>query len=190
MSHGGRQTNTDIYITSNNLPPVAGRDLIRALALRIDGESLNVKTCVTSYSLINAPDNETKAGSAPTHEHSAFFSYQSLLDDGLGTYPGYKHVIALSKDFQPHATKVQPVPLSRRDAVMTEIQNMVSSDIWSPVGKSECAHAMVTVGKKDGGVRTTSDLSPPNKYIIPDRHPLPRVEELFLKLRGMSHFEN
>ena len=38
---------------------------------------------------------------------------------------------------------------------------------------------MVTVSKKDGGVRITSDLSPLNKYIIPDRHPLPRIEELF-----------
>ena len=107
----------------------------------------------------------------------------------MGTYPGYKHVIALSKDFQPHATKVRPVPLSRRDAVMTEIQNMVSSGIWSPVEKSECAHAMVTVGKKDGGVRITSDLSPLNKYIIPDRFTCyQRIAELFLKLRGMSHF--
>ena len=150
-----------------------------------DDESLNVKTCVTAYSLTNAPDNETKAGSAPTHEHSAFSSYPSLLDDSLGTYPGYKYVIALSKDFQPHATKVRLVPLSRRDAVMTEIQNMMSSGIWSPVEKSECAQAMVTVGKKDGGVRITSDLSPLNKYIIPDRHPLPRIEELLLKLRGM-----
>ena len=70
---------------------------------------------------------------------------------------------------------------------MTEIQNMVPSGIWSPVEKSECAHAMVTVGK-DGGVRITSDLSPLNKYIIPDRYLLPRIEELFLKLRGMSHF--
>ena len=188
VSHGGRQTNTDIYITSNNLPSIAGRDLICAFALQIDGESLNVKTCVTANSLTNAPDNETKAGSAPTHEHSAFSNYPSLLDNSLGTYPGYKHVIALSKDFQPHATKVQPVPLSLQDTVMTKIQNMVSSGIWSPVEKSKCVHAMVTIGKKDGGVRITSNPSLLNKYIIPDHHLLPLMEELFLKLHGMSHF--
>ena len=44
------------------------------------------------------------------------------------------------------------------------------------------------LAKKDDGVRVTSDLSPLNKYIIHDRHPLPRIEDLFLKLRGMSHY--
>ena len=47
---------------------------------------------------------------------------------------------------------------------------------------------MVVVSKKDGGVRITSDLSPLNKFVIPDRHPLPRIEDLFLKLRGQRIF--
>ena len=169
VSHGGRQTDANLYIVANNLPSVAGRDLIQALGLRINGESLTVRVCV-------AENNQTS--------NNILSNFPSLLDDSLGTYPGHKHVISLSNDFQPHATKVRPVPLTKRDAVMAEIKSMVDNGIWSPVDKSECAHAMVTVGKKDGGVRITSDLSPLNKYVIPDRHPLPRIEDLFLKLRG------
>ena len=47
---------------------------------------------------------------------------------------------------------------------------------------------MVVVSKKDGGVGITSDLSPLNKFIIPDRHPLPLIEDLILKLRGQRIF--
>ena len=171
--HGGRQTDANLYIVANNLPSIAGRDLIQALGLRINGESLTVRVCV-------AENNQTS--------NNILSNFPSLLDDSLGTYPGHRHVVSLSDDFQPHATKVRPVPLTKRDSVMAEIKSMVDNGIWSPVDKSKCVHAMVTVGKKDGGVRITSDLSPLNKYVIPDRHPLPRIEDLFLKLRGMSHY--
>ena len=46
VSHGGRQTDANLYIVANNLPSVAGRDLIQALGLRINGESLTVRVCV------------------------------------------------------------------------------------------------------------------------------------------------
>ena len=57
-----------------------------------------------------------------------------------------------------------------------------------PISKAECAHAMVCVAKKDGGVRITSDLAPLNKYIVPDQHPLPCIEEILLQLHGQHVF--
>ena len=65
---------------------------------------------------------------------------------------------------------------------------MVDSGIWSPIDKAECAYGMVVVAKKDGGVRVTTDLSPLNKFVIPDRHPLPHIEDLLVKLGGMRWF--
>ena len=47
---------------------------------------------------------------------------------------------------------------------------------------------MVCVAKKGGGVRITSDLSPLNKYVVPDRHPLPLIEDLLLQLHGQRVF--
>ena len=157
---------------ANKLPSVSGRDLIQALELRINGESLTVRACVTA-------NNQTS--------NNILSNFLSLLDDSLGTFPGHKHIISLSDDFQPHTTKVRPVPLTKCNAVMAEIKSMIDNGIWSPVDKLECVHAMVTIGKKDG-VRITSDLSPLNKYIIPDYHPLPRIEDLFLKLHGKTHY--
>ena len=34
----------------------------------------------------------------------------------------------------------------------------------------------------------TTDLSPLNKFVIPDRHPLPHIEDLLVKLGGMRWF--
>ena len=70
---------------------------------------------------------------------------------------------------------------------MSSLQFMVNSGIWSPIKKSECAHGMVVIGKKDGSVGNTTDLSL-NKFVIPDRHPLPFIENLLLQLHGKSIF--
>ena len=69
---------------------------------------------------------------------------------------------------------------------------MIDCGIWSPTAKSKCAHGMVVASKKDGGVRITSDLFPLNKFIIPDRHPLPLIEDLISKLdlrKGYYHIK-
>jgi transposase InsO family protein len=47
---------------------------------------------------------------------------------------------------------------------------------------------MVVVDKKDGGVRITSDLSSLNEFIVPVRHPLPLISDIFLQLRDAKFF--
>ena len=71
---------------------------------------------------------------------------------------------------------------------MAEIQAILDSGVWSRLDKSEWQHAMVVVDKRDGGVRITSDLSSLNRFIVPDRHPLPHISDLFLRLRGARFF--
>ena len=47
---------------------------------------------------------------------------------------------------------------------------------------------MVTIRKPDGNFRITTDLSPLNEHVIPDRYPLPNPKELFLELKGATLF--
>ena len=169
VSHQGRSHTTRLYLVPENLPAVAGRDLIHALALVIDGKTLSVRTLTSDADQLLA-------------QHPA------LTSDDLGTFPGYEHRIQVTPDFKPHVSKLRPIPLSKRDTVAREIQHMVDTGVWSPIDKSESAHAMVLVAKKDGGIRITSDLSPLNQYVVPHRHPLPLMEDLLLQLRGMTHF--
>ncbi len=53
---------------------------------------------------------------------------------------------------------------------------------------SEWAHPLVTVPKKDRGVRLTSDLTRLKPYIFPERFPLPRIRDTILNLKGSIIF--
>ena len=167
VTHKGRHSCVTLYIVPDQLPAVAGRDLVHSLGLVIDGQELAVRTATIA-------------------KDDILMKFPSLTSNDLGTYPDYEHNIKVSQAFKPHVSKLRPVPLAKRDAVMREIEGMVNSGVWSPIDKSECAHAMVLVNKKNGDVRITTDLSPLNDYVVPDRHPLPLIEDLLLKLRGMS----
>lgn len=172
LSYSGRTFTADVLVVPDELPNVIGRDSIQGLQLQIDGKNLTVSAVTT----------RAQSGD------SALRNFPALASSDLGTFPDYTHAIAVSETYRPHVAKLRAVPLARRESVNAEIQHMVDAGIWSPIAKSDCAHAMVVVSKKDGGVRITSDLSPLNSHIIPDRHPLPLLEDLLLQLRGASFF--
>ncbi|MCP3666534.1 MAG: hypothetical protein GY696_29215 [Gammaproteobacteria bacterium] len=60
--------------------------------------------------------------------------------------------------------------------------------IWEETSSSEWVHPMVTVPKPDGGVRTTTDLSALNEYVILEKYPLPKIKDLFLDFSGTKGF--
>ena len=160
------------------MPAVAGRDLIQALELSIDGHNLQVTGSTSEASTAQRVAIATAPDSLP----------RSLTDKALGTFPGFEHNITVTKDYTAHVARCRAVPFSKREVVHNEIKAMIDAGIWSPIDKAECAHGLVCVSKKDGSVRITSDLSPLNKYIVPDRHPLPLIEDILLQLHGQQVF--
>ena len=94
----------------------------------------------------------------------------------------------MDKGTVPFACRLRLIPLARREAACAEIRKMDEEGIWEPVGAFEWAHPLVTVGKKDGGVRVTTDLTRLNIGVIPDRHPLPRIGEIFHNLASSKVF--
>ena len=169
VTYKNREASTTMYVVPNTYPCILGRDLIQLLELNISGLSLSVNNIVEK-------------------SNSILSEFPNLTDPSHGTYPNYEHHIALSADAVPKVTKLRSIPLTRRDAVNAEIRNMEAQGIWSPVDKSSWQHAMVVVPKKDGQLRITTDLSPLNKYVIPDRYPLPTLSDILLNLKSASLF--
>lgn len=162
-----KEAETKIYITENDLKPTIGTDLIQGLNLTITGKNLQISTI---------------------NENNYLHEFPQLLSDKLGTFTGFKHKILLRPDFKPTEVKLRPIPYSRREATIKECQDMVETGIWSPINKSEWVHNLVSVPKPDGSVRITTDLSSLNKYIIPERHLIPNISDIFLELRGAKYF--
>ena len=165
--HNDRCHQVEMHVLPNQCDSVIGQDVIRLLGLQIDGASQQVRS-ITKHQLLN--------------------EFPRLLSDEMGTYPDYQHKIEISETARPVAQKLRPVPLARRQSAADEVKAMDSLGIWEATDKSQWVHHMVTVPKPCGGVRITSDLSPLNTFVIPDRFPLPNPKDLFLELKGAKIF--
>ncbi len=114
--------------------------------------------------------------------------YPNLFAEKLGTFPGYKHEIRVKPGASPKIARLRPVPLARREAVDKEIAEMERQGIWEKVTRSEWVHPMVSVPKKNGGIRITTDLSPLNPDIVPEQFPIPSIKDILLEMRGAKVF--
>ncbi len=170
---GGKTACCDIHVLEGARQSIYGRDMVQALQLTLDGKTMKVQQAKTH----NSGDYEAMLAGFP-----------DLLQDAVGCYPDYQHHITLSPEAKPAAQRMRPIPLAKRSAVDSEIETMVEQGIWEPAPKSNWAHHMVLVKKPDDSVRITTDLSPLNKFVTPDRFPLPTIQDLFLELRGATVF--
>src|SRR5690606_34036830 len=74
---------------------------------------------------------------------------------------------------------------SLTDAIEEEIRSLVKDDVLEKVESSDWATPIVVVPKSNNRVRICGDFKVTvNKNIRVDRHPMPRVEDIFNKLQG------
>lgn len=111
--------------------------------------------------------------------------FPQMLSDEINTFPDYQHKMEIDENAHPIAQKLRPVPLARRQGAADEVRVMDSLGIWEPMDKSKWVHNMVTIPKPGGGIRIMTDLSPLNKFVIPNRFPLPDPKDL---LKGATVF--
>lgn len=86
----------------------------------------------------------------------------------------------MSPVFQP----LRQLPLALRDDVTDDLQKLLYSGITERVNASLRISNLVVARKKMGGLRPCIDLRQVNKAVIPDRYPLPTMEDLSAKFNG------
>ncbi len=165
----GRKHVGDIHVMDDAAPEIIGKNFLKPLSVKIE-----------------CGPGRAKCGAIRVEDPVA--SFPNLLSEKLGTFSGSPHHIKLRPDAVPRAVRLRPIPLARREAAIQEIKAMDEAGIWEEVANSEWAHPMVTVPKPDGGVRITTDLTALNKYVVPERFPLPKIKDLFLELSGAKVF--
>ena len=167
VAYGGRLHRGEILVTKDDFPAILGKNFMGPLKIIVSP----AEGCIRSI--------------APT---KPLASFPTLTSDSMGKFLGYQHRIKLQPGAIPKSTGLRPIPLIRRDAVKEEIRQMDKLGIWEPATTSLWAHPLVTVLKPGGGVRITTDLTALNTYIIPERHPLPLIKDIFLELSGATVF--
>ena len=115
--------------------------------------------------------------------------FPEVFQDGLGTIKGHSASLHLQGSPTPRCFSARPVPYAVKDKVEAELTRLQEEGIIKPVDHAEWASPIVTVRKKNGGIRLCADFKVSiNKHIEPNQHPIPNPTDLLSKLSGGSVF--
>lgn len=107
-------------------------------------------------------------------------------DCDIGCIPNLQLKIHL-KDDTPVQTSYNSVPKPLYKEVKDYVQNLLDQG-WIRKSTSSYSSPVVCVRKKDKRLRLCIDFRGLNRKTIPDRHPLPRIQDLLDSLGGYSWF--
>lgn len=107
-------------------------------------------------------------------------------DSDIGCIPSLQMSITLKDDI-PVQRSYAAVPKPLYQEVKEYIQDLLAKK-WIVRSKSPYSAPVVCVRKKDGTMRLCIDYRLLNQKTVPDRHPLPRIQDLINTLGGYSWF--
>ena len=107
-------------------------------------------------------------------------------DTDIGAIPELQMEINLTDEF-PVNEAYRHLPRKLYDDVKSYLNDLIING-WIRESKSSYASPIVCVRKKDGSMRLCVDYRKLNLKMIPDRHPIPRVQDLLDGLGGQKYF--
>ena len=113
--------------------------------------------------------------------------YESLFDGTLGRWTGDPYKIQLKDNVEPYHAKPFPVPHAYEATLKTEIERLVKIGVLKKVNRSEWAAPSFIIPKKDQTVRFINDFRELNKRIKRMPYPMPKIQDMLLKLEGFTY---
>ncbi len=110
------------------------------------------------------------------------------LFEGLGCFTAFTHQPLLDPTVKLVIQPLRRIPLALREEVTAELIKLQAEGIIEPVDASPWVSNLTVAKKKSGGLRVCVDLRSVNKAVIPDRYPLPSIEELTTHFHGSTIF--
>ena len=113
--------------------------------------------------------------------------YKDLFDGTLGIWKNEMLSIKLKPGVEPYHARSFPIPKCYEETLRQEVERLVKIGVLKKVNRSEWAAPTFIIPKKDGTVRFISDFRELNKRIRRQPFPLPKIQDLLLKLEGFSY---
>ena len=129
------------------------------------------------------PEEKRKIALKMLEEEQDVFSKSK---DDIGYIPDFRLKINLA-DEVPVVEAYRGVPKNLYGEVKSHISNLLANG-WIRESNSPYSSPMVCVRKKCGGLRLCIDFRKLNLKTIPDKHPIPRIQDLLDGLAGNSWF--
>ena len=112
--------------------------------------------------------------------------YKELFDGSLGTWNDKPYDVRLKADAKPYHARAYPVPRVYEATMKLEFDRLVQIGVLKKVNRSEWAAPTFIIPKKDGTDRFISDFRELNKRIRRVPYPIPKIQDLLMKLEGFQ----
>ena len=119
--------------------------------------------------------------------HKLLSNYKDLFDGTLGHWKDELYHIELKENAKPYHARAYPIPKSYEETLKMEVKRLCELNVLKRINRSEWGSPTFIIPKKDGTVRFISDFRELNKQIKRKPFPLPKIQDLLLKLEGFQY---
>jgi hypothetical protein len=112
--------------------------------------------------------------------------HKQLFDGSLGEWKKETLNIELKEGVKPYHARAFPIPRVHEQTLKMEVERLCKEGVLRRVNRSEWAAPTFIIPKKDGSVRFISDFRELNKRIKRKPYPIPKIQDLMLKLEGFT----
>ena len=113
--------------------------------------------------------------------------YESLFGGNLGTWHGKPYDIKLKPDAEPYHGKPFHVPRIHELTFKQELDWLEYLKVIKKFNRSQWGAPTFLIPKKDSTVFFISDFRELNKRILRQPYPIPKIQDLLLRLEGFCY---
>lgn len=180
------------FVVADVKTSILGADFLRHFKLLVDLHQKKLIDKVTQLS-INAV--EISSMQQAVYVLSNKQTYQDILKQypdllrpmSLKTPAKHNVVHHIETTGQPVFARARPLPPDKYKAAKDEFERMMEMGICQP-SKSPWASPLHVVKKKDGSLRVCGDYRRLNSVTLPDKYPIPRIQDFTYQLHNKKIF--
>ena len=113
--------------------------------------------------------------------------HKSLFDGTLGKWKNEKLKIELKEGVKPYHSRAYPIPKAYELTLKMEVERLCELGVLKKVNRSEWGAPTFIIPKKDKTVRFISDFRELNKRLKRKPFPIPKIQDLMMKLEGFMY---
>ncbi|CAG9101459.1 unnamed protein product [Plutella xylostella] len=180
------------FIVADVKTSILGADFLRNFKLLVD---LHKKKLVDRITELAVDTIEVRTSEESIHVISSDQVYHSILTKfpdilrPMSLKAPAKHDVIhhIETTGPPVYAKPRPLPPDKYKVAKEEFERMIDMGICKP-SKSPWASPLHIVKKKDGGLRVCGDYRRLNSVTLPDRYPIPRIQDFTYQLNKSRVF--
>ncbi|KAL3784137.1 hypothetical protein HJC23_005795 [Cyclotella cryptica] len=158
-----------------------------------DINSLTSSNLDKAWAVNNSMANEPQSTQEATHLQDQnsllelLTEFEELFDGTLGDWNTEPVSFKLKEGAKPYHGKAYPVPKSRKETTIKELNRLCELGVVEFQPESEWASPSFITGKQDGTVRFLTDFREVNKRLVRKPFPLPKLSTVLQELEGFTY---